>query len=183
MSESILVQFCSPTLAGMKTGNLFHCSYKDINKLKSQINHWNRKLNPKGVKISLLNFNNNRAQIYVYRPNKLTSDLFNLEAKNLLKKMGYKCNSLEDYIYELSSRLKSCDEFPHEIGLFLGYPLQDVKGFIKNKGKNSKCSGYWKVYTDEYKAKREFTKYRKCTDIYCKKIAEGLSIMRLTVAA
>ena len=37
-------------------------------------------------------------------------------------------------------------EFPHEIGLFLGYPVEDVKGFIKNRGKNCLYSGYWKVY-------------------------------------
>ena len=37
-------------------------------------------------------------------------------------------------------------DFPHEIGLLLGYPPEDVSGFIENGGKNFLCSGYWKVY-------------------------------------
>lgn len=183
MSEISLVQYCSPTLAGMKTGNLFNYTYKSIEQLKQQIKHWNNALNSKGVKIKLLNFKFNRAQIYVYRPNQLANDLFNKEAQKTLFSLGYKGNSLDDYLKELSSRLNLYNEFPHEIGLFLGYPLSDVKGFIKYKGKNSKCCGYWKVYDDEVYAKNQFAKYKKCSDIYYKKFIQGSSIMRLTVAA
>jgi hypothetical protein len=39
-----------------------------------------------------------------------------------------------------------CAEFPHEIGLFLGYPPEDVKSFIENDGKNYACRTHWKVY-------------------------------------
>ena len=41
-------------------------------------------------------------------------------------------------------------KFPHEIGIFLGYPLADVAGFIRNKGRNCKCIGTWKVYGDAF---------------------------------
>jgi hypothetical protein len=37
-------------------------------------------------------------------------------------------------------------EFPHEIGLFLGYPPEDVAAFIENDGKNYACRTHWKVY-------------------------------------
>lgn len=37
-------------------------------------------------------------------------------------------------------------EFPHEIGIFLGYPLADVEGFIQNSGRNYILCGMWKVY-------------------------------------
>ncbi len=40
-------------------------------------------------------------------------------------------------------------QFPHEIGLFLGYPPEDVCGYIRNKGKCQKCTGHWQVYGDE----------------------------------
>ena len=36
--------------------------------------------------------------------------------------------------------------FPHEMGLLLGYPVEDVTGFMVHGGKNSLYSGYWKVY-------------------------------------
>ena len=79
------------------------------------------------------------------------------------------------------ARVYSCGGFPHEIGLFLGYPIDDVISFIENKGKNFKCCGCWKVYHDEDNAKKTFEKYKKCTNIYCKKYLQGSSLKRLTV--
>ena len=38
--------------------------------------------------------------------------------------------------------------FPHEIGVFLGYPPEDVKAFIKQNGKGAVLCGYWKVYSN-----------------------------------
>lgn len=73
-------------------------------------------------------------------------------------------------------------EFPHEIGLFLGYPPEDVCGFIENRAGGYKCVGEWKVYGDADKAKEIFAKYRKCTEVYCAQFAQGKSIERLTVA-
>ena len=73
--------------------------------------------------------------------------------------------------------------FPHEIGVFLGYPIEDVIGFINNKGCNFKCCGYWKVYGDKEKAIKEFARYDKCRMIYTKLWNQGRSILKLTVAA
>ena len=58
-------------------------------------------------------------------------------------------------------------EFPREVGLFLSYPPEDVKGFIDYRANNFKCTGPWKVYGDEGKARSLFAKYKKCTEIYC----------------
>ena len=56
--------------------------------------------------------------------------------------------------------------FPHEIGIFLGYPLADVTGFINNKGRNCKCIGTWKVYGDASSASKAFARFNKCSDVY-----------------
>ena len=45
--------------------------------------------------------------------------------------------SLETLIIDLQKRLNS-NGFPHEIGLFLGYPMTDVLGFIEGR-KHFKC--------------------------------------------
>lgn len=79
-------------------------------------------------------------------------------------------------------RLDEDMEFPHEIGLFLGYPPEDVCGFIENKAEGYKCIGQWKVYGDEAQAKKNFAMYKKCTQVYCAQFAQGKSIKRLTVA-
>ncbi len=74
------------------------------------------------------------------------------------------------------------EEFPHEIGIFLDYPLGDVIGFIKNSGQNYKCAGCWKVYCNECETLKLFHKYRKCRDIYRSLWQNGRSVVQLTVA-
>lgn len=82
----------------------------------------------------------------------------------------------------LSQRLRQSEEFPHEIGLFLGYPPEDVRGFIEHHADGSKCTGCWKVYGDETAARRKFDQYKKCTRVYCDQWKKGKNIERLTVA-
>ena len=84
---------------------------------------------------------------------------------------------------QLADRLCCEGEFPHEIGVFLGYPLADVIGFIENRGKNFTACGYWKVYTDPTAAQAEFDRYKKCERIYARCYYNGTPIRRLTVAA
>ena len=73
-------------------------------------------------------------------------------------------------------------EFPHEVGLFLSYPPEDVKGFIENRAANAKCTGVWKVYGDEEQARQTFARYRACTECYHAQWCSGKSVEQLTVA-
>ena len=73
-------------------------------------------------------------------------------------------------------------EFPHEVGLFLSYPPEDVKGFIDHRANDFKCTGLWKVYGDEEKARSLFAKYKKCTEIYCALWQSGSKLEQLAVA-
>ena len=82
----------------------------------------------------------------------------------------------------LKERLAESDRFPHEIGLFLGYPPKDVIAFIRNEGRNSKCTGCWKVYYDEKEAKQTFAKFKKCRDVYLRLWNQGRTVSQLTVA-
>ena len=83
---------------------------------------------------------------------------------------------------DLVRRLRGSAEFPHEIGLFLSYPPEDVRGFIENRAQNFKRAGLWKVYGDVEQAQRLFARYRKCTDIYCELWRAGSGIGQLAVA-
>ena len=73
-------------------------------------------------------------------------------------------------------------EFPHEVGLFLSYPPEDVKGFIDHRANDFKCAGLWKVYGNEEKARSLFAKYKKCTEIYCALWQSGSKLEQLAVA-
>ena len=182
MSGNQLVRGCAPTLAGIKTANLFSAKCDSINEAETVVREWNRQLGPKGVCAKILQFDGKRALIFVFRVSHLTSDLRREEVQKYLGELGYNTYNLSHCISHLSGRIRNEGEFPHEIGLFLGYPVDDVKAFIKNKGKGFKCSGLWKVYSNEEEAIKIFEKYRKCTRIYCMKFQEGFSLGRLTVA-
>ena len=100
-----------------------------------------------------------------------------------LTNCGYCDFTADGAIRHLAGRICESQEFPHEIGLFLGYPLADVVGFVENKGKNCLCTGFWKVYGDEQEAKKQFARYQKCREIYARLFENGRSLGKLTVAA
>ncbi len=181
--DSMLVRHCSPTLAGIKTGSLFSCSLSQSENLPLYLKKWNNLLNPRGVVLTVLNQNKNRTLIYVYRPKRLGNDLISPDVQTFLSSMQYDCSSIELCLKKLVSRIRNCVSFPHEIGLFLGYPLHDVIGFIENCGQNCKCCGLWKVYCDECQTMKMFDKFKKCTLVYSRCFQNGSSIKRLTVAA
>ncbi len=182
MSEEMIIRHCSPTLAGLKTGNMFSCSYDSVDELRREIRDLNRRLAAKGLCILPLRIEKKTALIYVYRPKKLKRDLCDEAACRLLKEHGYGCNTPGRCLVRLSSRLQERAEFPHEIGLFLGYPPEDVRGFIENNATSCKCVGCWKVYGDEQQARQTFAKYKKCTDVYIRQLTKGNTLDRLTVA-
>lgn len=182
MSDEVIVQNCSPTLAGLKTGNLFSAEFQSKQELLNDIRILNKRLSPKGLRIIPMRYMEKRALLYLYRPSHLKEDLSSEEAYNILMNMGYNCASPEECIAKLIKKLKSAAEFPHEIGLFLGYPPEDVRGFIENNAANYKLIGTWKVYGDEKKAAETFNKFQKCTNVYCRQWKNGRSIEQLSVA-
>lgn len=181
MLEEVIIRQCAPTLAGIKTGNLFSYSCTDQDKIKKEIVCFNRKYSRKGLCLMQLCIRKSSALLYLFRPNELKKDLNSDSAKELLKAAGYECNCCGRCIVHLTKRICESCEFPHEIGLFLSYPPEDVKGFIENHAENFKCAGLWKVYGDERKALKLFKRYKHCTNVYCNLFAQGRGIDDLAI--
>lgn len=180
MSEELLVRNCAPTLARLKTANLFSCPYENRTELLNALRQLNRRLGPKGIRAVPLRFSDRRVLVYLYRPAMLKQDLSGNASAALLRRCGYSSSCPEECLTTLARRLRAQAEFPHEIGLFLGYPPEDVQGFLEKKP--CKCVGCWRVYENENQAKKTFALYKKCTSIYCQQLAKGTDIERLTVA-
>ena len=182
MSDELLVRCCAPTLAGIKTGSLFSCPCKDRGELLGELRRLNRELSPRGLCILPLRFGSGRALLYLFRPRELKRDLSRREAREILAGAGYEDAEPGKCMQQLARRLQSGENFPHEIGLFLGYPPEDVRGFIENHAHNYKLAGPWKVYGDVSDARRIFERYEKCTNSYCRSLRAGFSLARLAVA-
>lgn len=181
--EHKLVTHCAPVLAGLKSANLFRFSVLEMEAFPDIVHWYHVQLSEKGVSIRLLYFSGKQALIYVFREKKLLEELRYPGVTEFLLKEGYPAEILSAQLDHLQMRIRTNAVFPHEIGIFLGYPLHDVVGFIENAGKNCCCCGCWKVYANAGKAKRLFAKYEKCRAVYCRQHLEGKPIMRLTVAA
>ena len=180
MSDEMVIRCCAPTLAAIKTGSLFNCPFGSQKEMTDSLRSINRCLIHKGACVIPLRFRDGKALIFLYRPKMLEYDLKNPVAAEILQNCGYPEGKPMNRINFLIRRLRECDAFPHEIGLFLGYPAVDVRGFIRHEP--CKCTGLWKVFeSDEAEAQRYFARCRRCTEGYLRRKQEGWDLSRLTI--
>ena len=178
--EHALIEHGAPTLAGLKTANLFPIKTEGEDIVRP-LRRANRILNGKGLRVIPLKKGNDSTLLYLFRPEKLQEDLRQPETACMLEEMGYPCERMELCISCLIRHLKEDESFPHEIGLFLGYPPSDVKSFMASSREGVKCTGCWKAYSNQEEAKRIFEKYRKCTLVYRREMKKGRSLESLAV--
>lgn len=190
--ETVMIEQCAPVLAGIKPANLFRYVTRDKAGLYRTVQYWNAQLSSRGLHLRVMKEcpHGEWYLLYLYRPARLGPVLAGEEIGRFLEQEGYTlpaqpdspagCQALLD---QLARRLECGGEFPHEIGVFLGYPLADVIGFIRNRGQNFTFCGFWKSYSDPDDARRYFCQLKKCTDVYLRLFHSGTPILRLAVAA
>lgn len=181
--EELLVQQCAPTLAGVKPANLFRCP--DYAELYRSVYEWNHRLCGCGIRIRVVKRcrQTQACLIYVCRWDWICRTLAQQDTAEFLQENGYDLSGgTEKILCQLSRRLCVQEDFPHEIGVFLGYPLHDVIGFIQNRGQNYSCCGHWKCYGDADQAQRVFDAYKRCTAIYKRMYRRGVPLMKLISA-
>lgn len=166
--ESIASCFAAPTIEGLKAGTLVHIRRPNEDVLSVWLDNKKRLLTQWGVNAFLLyprltdrGQTHDRILLLIYRKKLLEAALFRQDSLELLAPLGYNCLSrnVSDYLEHLQERME--EEFPHEIGLFLDYPPEDVEGFMRDGGENSLYTGYWKVYGDVQSAQKTFQIYRQ----------------------
>ena len=182
--EEAVIAHCAPTLAGHKCGSLFSWRKSAGQDLAQDVMSLNHLLQPKGVRVRLLKCCPAGALVYIYRPAMLQARLEQADIAAFLRGQGYASLTLSGALAALSRRIHCGEDFPHEIGIFLDYPLEDVIGFIRHQGTAFRCVGCWKAYANEEQAQRTFALYRKCRMVYLACYHnKGYGVTRLTVAA
>ncbi len=94
--------------------------------------------------------------------------------KEFLVGIGYSENgTIVEYLNVLTNRYKEYN-CPHELGIFLGIPINDVKDFMNCNDKKCLLCGYWKVYNDCISAKRIFQYYDQVKEYTADSISKGI---------
>lgn len=175
MLEQELISLAAPTLAGIKPGSLFsmQISSDDLTHLRAQL---------PGLRLVVLS-QAQKKLLYLFRPEQLSLILHRPEVQRFLLPLGYTSFTIGAALHHLRTRLAHTSGFPHEIGIFLGYPLEDVQGFIQHHGQNCLLSGCWKVYAHVEAAQRTFADYHTCRQQLLQRYAEGAPLRQLIVQA
>lgn len=182
--DRMLAYHCAPTLVGLKPANLI--AHDAINKHYSDEAFEMAKaiLKTRDVHMAQLCACNQKELTLVYNKTVLEQHLSSPEIWGYLLVHGYPMyGTFEAIIAFLKKRIIESGGFPHEVGVFLGYPLEDVMGFIKHKGQNCKFCGYWKVYGDEEQAKKLFEAYTHAREEMVMRVSAGYSLTEILNAA
>ena len=183
--EELLVEQCAPTLVGVKPASLFRYQAACRSDALQTAARWARELATFGLVLRVLRVcpETGAVQLYLYREGELRRLLAEPAVRDFLEERGYRMEEdCPGLLRQLSRRLCRGPEYPHEIGVFLGYPLEDVVGFIRHRGRDFTCCGCWKCYGDPEAARRRFEGYRRCTARCLEQLRRGVAVTGLIPA-
>lgn len=171
--ETQIALQCAPLISGLKMSNLLIVSAEDeafvrIILRKSGISFY--RLLKSGGKVTFL----------LFRRELLEDYLRQTEVRAVFAAEGYQDYLLGNVFRTFQERygryMNGGGHFPHEMGLLLGYPVEDVLGFMKNGGKNFLYSGYWKVYANVQEKIRLFQKFEMAKETVIQLLSYGVGI-------
>lgn len=176
LKEQIAVQ-CAPLLAGLKPSNLLIIPMGLEEQLVSVL---------RGTRVSVYCLSQyGEKQVYLlYKVNDLMVYLTEPEVQELLLELGYAGGELYSLLQTVSGKYtghkRDHAAFPHELGLLLGYPAVDVRGFMEHGGKNFLYSGYWKVYGNVRETVSLFREFGRAKEMIVRLAEKGYSIADIT---
>ena len=175
--EQTVIQCCAPVLCGIKPASIFSMCADTYGSGSEKLNDWKSVFRCRNIFIVPIQKKYGRMLLFVYNRNLLASVLADADIRSYLTEKDYPVrNGFYAVLYELLFRLMRQASFPHEIGLFLGYPLADVAAFVQYKGAFFKHNGYWKVYGDTASALQIMKTYAACRDFCTKLVVSGMSV-------
>ena len=160
--EQMVAYFGAPALCGLKSANLM--SVKPCQFSSDKIQELNDNLSSLGKKIVSVSRSSSNVLVFIYDESLLYQAVCGRNQMIYLMHKKYPVGrGLNALIQELLLRMSCQVSFPHEVGLFLGYPLEDVISFERDGGHSSKFSGLWQGYGDVDEARKKMMQYRQCS--------------------
>ena len=176
--DQIMIHYSAPTLCGIKPANLF--SIKKAVFSKMSFKKWQTVFDTHGISAIAARISAGNVVVLVYNARLLEQVLNNPVAHSYLAEKGYKnCSDLYAVVKKMINHMKRGKNFPHEIGVILGYPVEDVIAFEKHKGRECKFCGCWKAYSNVENAKQCQCRYRMCSCMCKQLFDEGYTIHQI----
>lgn len=164
---------CAPLITGLKISNLLNICKEDFTAMKEIVKNSH-------ISWYMLVERDDKITILLYHKKSLESYLAKKRVLEMFLEAGYRSFSLESILKEICVRyqgyMENKEDFPHEMGLLLGYPVEDVEGFMKYKGENSLCTGYWKVYENKDRKLKIFEKFENAKETLIQLLSCGVSM-------
>ena len=169
---------CAPVLKGIKASNLVTMAKGSLQTVRNAL---------AGTEITavMLAAGDRTEVLLLYRFPMLKAILANKEIREFLKSCGYVQFDLASILMGLKRKytayLAGSGEFPHELGVLLEYPLEDVRDFIRYNGDKFLFTGYWKVYHNPAQARAKFTRYDRAREAAMQQIINGCRLHEVAV--
>lgn len=174
-----VVSHCAPVLKGIKVSNIITMERGTWRKLQNSLKGSN-------ILCVLLSTDEEREVLLLYRYKPLEHHLKEPKVREFLNRYGYLDVSVAAVISRLRKRYAEYaakrQEFPHELGVILEYPVEDVEGFIENQGKNFLTKRYWKVYHNQARAEALFAQYDRVRELAMEEIIAGYPLQAVAVS-
>ena len=168
---------CGPVIAGIKPANLISLGKSEPSVLSAELTRVKKSFAGRSIYFHVLADEPQRISLLVYHRGLMEWQLSSPQVRRFLQSYGYSPTmSVAAMLRRLSQRMREDGDFPHEIGVFLGYPLDDVKAFIQRQGRDFQLCGYWKVYSNLSEATRLFVLYDQARSFFCARVMEGEEI-------
>lgn len=180
-----LILQCAPLLKGIKVACITNLERRHCRMLGGI-------LKGTGITYRMLAVREERCLVILFREKEMERYLMGKEIREFLKEFGYilteendghACEpypDLDRVFGRLAERIGEASRrnlcFPHEIGVFLDYPIEDVRGFIENGGQECLLVGYWKVYHNRERAQMTFLAYDQAKTSAVNEFLTGKSI-------
>ena len=167
---------CAPLLTGRKISNLLTVDRS----FRSAVLGLFRS---SAVSCYVLYESADRITFLLYVREKLEAYLRTEKVKKLMLEFGCSGCTLSKILYSVSERyrehMEGNGDFHHEIGLLLGYPPEDVIGFIENRGQNPLYIGYWKVYSNLEECRKVFAGYDQAREKVIHMVSSGMTVKNI----
>ena len=203
--EQGVAQQCAPVLMGVKPAGMFNVvRYHQVGtrpcgkpvmaqaareQIELAVERTDTALREAGVRLRVMAHRKGSSMVFVWRPDLMRTFIGRDPEATMLEVEGYDVDNDEACVDRLQTRVLSfdarprnpdgTDRFPHEVGFLLGYPVDDVMGFVHDRAA-ALARGWWNVYSDVERAQRVFRAYDACVTLADQRMCEGDTLVNLS---